>query len=144
MFEDIICDEYTICHGDLTFNNCLWNASNQTLLVFDPGVKFGNTLLFGDPTYDWAKLYYSVVDKYDVTNDNGYVVVHGDDVILHPSPDYSLMGTFWDVCSVSKKQIYARLTTIWFSLVGYLQNDIDTMDFAFYKGCLAYERYIAS
>ena len=37
-------------------------------MFIDPRGYFGYTALHGDPNYDWAKLYYSVVGNYDQFN----------------------------------------------------------------------------
>ena len=37
-------------------------------VFIDPRGYFGHTELYGDPNYDWAKLYYSVVGNYDRFN----------------------------------------------------------------------------
>jgi hypothetical protein len=57
----------TIIHGDFCFSNLFYdNRSNQILLIDPRGVDaFGNTTIYGDRRYDIAKLYQSVVGKYD-------------------------------------------------------------------------------
>ena len=36
--------------------------------MIDPRGYFGTTELYGDPAYDWAKLYYSIAGNYDQFN----------------------------------------------------------------------------
>ena len=56
--------EFNIIHGDPTFSNIIISKSNKPYLI-DPRLKFGKSDYYGDPFYDWAKLFYSVVGSYD-------------------------------------------------------------------------------
>ena len=60
-------EEFKIIHGDPTFSNIMINNKSKVHLI-DPRLNFGNSKFFGDPLYDWAKLYYSVVGSYDNFN----------------------------------------------------------------------------
>ncbi len=137
IFNKIECPNFCIIHGDLTFSNCLWDSQLAKISIFDPRGKFGDTLLLGDPAYDWAKLYYSAVDGYDVTNTRDFEIKKNNDGFIIPESSSQLDIEFWKVCPFDKNQILIRLSMIWFSLIGYAENDIDTMNLAFLKGCFA-------
>jgi hypothetical protein len=65
--EKLFCGEFAFIHGDCTFSNIM--ADDALNVVFlDPRGYFGFTELFGDPCYDWAKLYYSIRGDYDQFN----------------------------------------------------------------------------
>lgn len=61
---------FTFIHGDPTLQNIMQRAGN--LWFIDPKAKFGNIWLYGDPKYDFAKLYYSFVGNYDQFNVGNY------------------------------------------------------------------------
>ena len=66
-------DEYNVIHGDPTFSNTLVDNDNQIWLI-DPRGSFGDTKIYGDRRYDWAKLYYSAVGNYDSMNSKKFLV----------------------------------------------------------------------
>ena len=47
---------------------CIMINNKSKVHLIDPRLNFGNSKFFGDPLYDWAKLYYSVVGSYDNFN----------------------------------------------------------------------------
>lgn len=57
----------TIMHGDLCFSNMLFDARGQRIKLIDPrGIDEDNNLtIFGNQTYDLAKLTHSVIGMYD-------------------------------------------------------------------------------
>lgn len=141
ILSNISCKHFCFIHGDLTFSNCLYENGN--LYIFDPRGSFGRTKLYGDPAYDWAKLYYSSIDMYDSTNlKNFYVKYDQNKIIIEPLSREDDEFIFWRICPFSKKEIYLRLLTIWLSLIGYIQNDIDGMNYSAYKACLVYDKII--
>ena len=64
---DLTCDSFCFIHGDCTFSNMMLREDGSPVLI-DPRGYFGYTELHGDPLYDWAKLYYSIVGNYDQFN----------------------------------------------------------------------------
>jgi hypothetical protein len=56
-----------VMHGDLCFSNVLYNFRAETIKVIDPRgfIKPDRVSIYGDPRYDIAKLYHSVVGRYD-------------------------------------------------------------------------------
>lgn len=141
-FEDIvssICDvqEYNVIHGDCTFSNTLVDEQSQIWFI-DPRGTFGNTKVYGDKRYDWAKFYYSVSGNYDSINSKKFRVnISNDTVDLEiKSNGYE---DFSDVVinrsGMTKREMEIINATIWFSLTGYVKEDIDAVLYAFYKGC---------
>lgn len=59
---------FKFIHGDCTFSNMMQRDEDQSIILIDPRGYFGKTELFGDPDYDWAKLYYSLYGNYDQFN----------------------------------------------------------------------------
>jgi hypothetical protein len=69
--EKLFCGEFALIHGDCTFSNIM--ADDALNVVFlDPRGYFGFTELYGDPCYDWAKLYYSIYGDYDQFNNKNF------------------------------------------------------------------------
>jgi UTP-glucose-1-phosphate uridylyltransferase len=52
-------------HGDLQFDNILFDAANQSFMLLDWRQDFGGHIEFGDLYYDLAKLYGGIVLNYD-------------------------------------------------------------------------------
>lgn len=53
-------------HGDLQFDNILFDAARQTFMLLDWRQDFGGHVEFGDLYYDLAKLYGGIVLNYDL------------------------------------------------------------------------------
>ena len=68
---------YNVIHGDPSFSNSLVDKDNQIWLI-DPRGSFGNTKIYGDRRYDWAKFYYSAVGNYDSMNSKKFKVTIKD------------------------------------------------------------------
>jgi thiamine kinase-like enzyme/GTP:adenosylcobinamide-phosphate guanylyltransferase len=135
------CDFFTPIHGDPTFSNMIWDGENVWLI--DPRGSFGNEeySLYGDPRYDWAKLYYSAIDNYDEINSRNFKIEYGPEEIKIIATRHG-DDIFWRHCQHERKSILLILSTIWFSLVGYVIEDLDAMNFAFAKGILTYHEYL--
>jgi len=62
-------NEQTIIHGDFCFSNILCGVNEVSkipvLKLIDPRGSFGEIGVFGDPMYDYAKLYHSFVGGYE-------------------------------------------------------------------------------
>jgi aminoglycoside phosphotransferase len=127
---------YTIIHGDCTFSNTLVDNLNQVWFI-DPRGTFGKSKIYGDPRYDWAKLYYSAVGNYDKINSKKFSVDMTDGVRLQiESSGYEHFGEYIIQRSkMPKLEMLLIHTSIWFSLSGYVKEDIDAVLYSFYKGC---------
>lgn len=134
--------DFTLIHGDLTFSNILITRHGFPFLI-DPRGRFGDVQFFGDPLYDWAKLWYSVVGGYDNFNRKQFVLEIGDgtvDVAIKPSPWRHLAPMIEERLgpdNMRKVKIIHAL--IWLSLVGYVADDYDAMLAAYFNGLLLLE-----
>jgi GTP:adenosylcobinamide-phosphate guanylyltransferase len=129
--------KFTPIHGDPTFSNMLVDKHLRTWL-FDPRGYFKNKGIWGDPTYDYAKLYYSAVGGYDKFNRKKFKL-HVDNEtaeILMEEPLFCKAGqdTFKEFFSNNLKQIEILHGLIWLSLSGYAKDDIDSVIGSFYLG----------
>lgn len=141
-FEDIISsisniDKYCVIHGDCTFSNTLVDDDYHIWLI-DPRGIFGNTQIYGDRRYDWAKFYYSVSGNYDSINSKKFKVnISNNDITLDiKSNGYDDLSNYViNRSGMSKQEMLIINSTIWLSLTGYVKEDIDAAMYAFYKGC---------
>lgn len=80
--------EFRLIHGDCTFSNLMFDTFNMKAVLIDPRGYFGNTKLYGDTDYDWAKLYYSIKGEYDQFNKKKFSLdIKKDDVELAIKPN---------------------------------------------------------
>jgi aminoglycoside phosphotransferase len=127
---------YTVIHGDCTFSNTLVDDKNQVWFI-DPRGTFGGSKIYGDPRYDWAKLYYSAVGNYDKINSKKFSVDRSNGVKLDiESNGYGHFGDYIIQRSkMTKVEMLLLHAGIWFSLSGYVKEDIEAVLYSFYKGC---------
>ncbi|WP_082172413.1 NTP transferase domain-containing protein [Limnoraphis robusta] len=136
LVDEIQVDEFTLIHGDPTFSNMLIDHYNQAWLI-DPRGYFGSSLLYGDPMYDWAKLYYSVVGDYDCFNRRQFQLkIIGKQVYLDiKSNDWKdLEPMFAEKLPTQMPVIRLLHSLIWLSLSGYVKDDYDSILASFYNG----------
>lgn len=132
--------EFHFIHGDSTFSNILLNKDNTPILI-DPRGYFGNTELYGDVAYDWAKVYYSLATNYDAFNLKNFdLQINADDVELTiPENGWGELREFYlDLIKddSTAEQMHLILALIWLSLTTYAWDDYDSICGAFYEGLL--------
>ena len=137
-FEKYSINQFSFIHGDPTFSNIMLKNSTEPVLI-DPRGYFGNTLLFGDEHYDYAKLYYSIKGNYDRFNRKEFnLSINPDGVEL------SVHSNNWDMLEehffsllperISQENIKWIHAVIWLSLTTYAWDDFDSICGAFYNG----------
>ena len=144
LVSEIKVDWFMLIHGDPTFSNMLIDPQNQGWLI-DPRGYFGASLLYGDPMYDWAKLYYSVVGDYDPFNRRRFQLK-----IIGKQIDLDIESNGWKdlepmfVEHFSDKMSVIRLlhALIWLSLSGYVKDDYDSILASFYNGLFWLEKAV--
>ncbi|WP_298022572.1 phosphotransferase [uncultured Dysosmobacter sp.] len=131
-------DRFKLIHGDCTFSNMMLRDDCSPVLI-DPRGYFGTTELYGDPAYDWAKLYYSVVGNYDQFNRKRFRLDIGEtEVTLDIASNgwEEMESEFFRLLAdeVSPAQIHLLHAIIWLSLTTYTWEDYDSVCGAFYNG----------
>lgn len=147
LFEGLMPEKFVLLHGDCTFSNMMLRNETLEPVLIDPRGYFGKTELYGDPAYDWAKLYYSVAGNYDLFNLKKFDLdIRDEDVTLkiesdgwEHMADY-LLSLVSD--EVSERQIKAIHAIIWLSLTTYAWEDYDSVCGAFYNGLLYLEEVL--
>lgn len=138
MVMDYCPDHFELIHGDCTFSNTMLKLDRIPMLI-DPRGYFGTTELYGDPAYDWVKLYYSLVSNYDQFNLKRF-----DLKITDAGVTMEIASNHWEdmECDffellgeeVTPKQMKLLLAIIWLSLTTYAWEDYDSICGAFYNG----------
>lgn len=127
---------FSCIHGDPTFSNLL--IDDKSCFLLDPRGYFGNKKIFGDPDYDWAKIYYSLCGNYDQLNMKNYELEIINDYeinfIIKSNGWEHLEDDFFSLIDCKKEKIKLINSTIWFSLCGYIRNDYDSILISFLKG----------
>lgn len=137
LFSKYRCPRFEFLHGDCTFSNMMLDEDMSPVFI-DPRGYFGHTELYGDPNYDWAKLYYSIVGNYDQFNLKRFrLTVKEHEVELDiQSNGWEQMGDyFFDLIGdVKRDDIRLIHAVIWLSLTTYAWEDYDSICGAFYNG----------
>lgn len=130
---------FKFLHGDCTFSNTMVTENLEPVFI-DPRGYFGKTDLFGDPDYDWAKLYYSIVGNYDQFNLKRFDLQIEKDATVHIKVESNgwehLDSFFFELLgdNVDKQKIKLLHAIIWLSLTTYVWEDYDSICGAFYLG----------
>jgi len=128
---------FTVIHGDPTFSNTLVTEQAEVKFI-DPRGRFGLSQIFGDPMYDWAKLYYSVVGGYDQFNRRQFLLSleSGEVELSIRQSGWNHLGGLFEARfgPAELRQIRILHALIWFGLSGYVQDDYDSILGAFFKG----------
>ncbi len=137
--------EFGIIHGDGTFTNTLID-NDENIYYIDPRGYFGNTSLIGDVNYDWAKLYYSIVGRFDQFNVKRFELDIGKDEI-----EYKISPSGWEcyedfffskIKDCDPYRIRFVHAVIWLSLASHCWEDFDSMCLAFYNGLYLWNELI--
>ncbi len=134
--EMIPCQEFCLIHGDCTFSNLMLRENGDPVMI-DPRGYFGYQELYGDPLYDWAKLYYSIVGNYDKFNLKDFRLDIGqEEVKLQIASNHweDMEEDFLTFTGVDRDSIKLLHAVIWLSLTTYAWQDYDSICGAFYNG----------
>jgi hypothetical protein len=135
--KSLVPRQFNLIHGDPTFSNTLVERDGKVVFI-DPRGYFGKKELYGDPDYDFAKVYYSVVGSYDIFNRRRFMLDMNSDGAVVDIPNSAwrhLAGLFQDRFDADRLQRIRILhALIWLSLAGYAENDHDQMVGAFFNG----------
>lgn len=132
----IPCQEFCLIHGDCTFSNLMLRENGDPVMI-DPRGYFGYQELYGDPLYDWAKLYYSIVGNYDKFNLKDFRLDIGqEEVKLQIASNHweDMEEDFFALTQTDRVAIKLLHAVIWLSLTTYAWQDYDSICGAFYNG----------
>lgn len=132
----ISCQEFCLIHGDCTFSNLMLRENGEPVMI-DPRGYFGYQELYGDPMYDWAKLYYSIVGNYDRFNLKDFRLDIGtEEVKLQIASNHweDMEEDFFALTGTDRDIVRLLHAVIWLSLTTYAWQDYDSVCGAFYNG----------
>ena len=115
--------------------------------MIDPRGSFGDTKIYGDRRYDWAKLYYSAVGNYDSMNSKKFVVHTRDGKVpeVQLYMDSNGYEEYADMIlersGMDSSEMNLLHASIWLALTGYVKEDIDAVMFSFYMGTYLWSNY---
>lgn len=137
-FAGYNCAGFALLHGDNTFSNMMLDKDMKPILI-DPRGYFGKTEIYGDPVYDWAKLYYSIAGNYDQFNKKHFTLtINENDIQLNIGSNgwEQMEEEFFRLLGNEVDRDYVRLihAVIWLSLTTYAWEDYDSICGAFYNG----------
>ena len=130
--------EFVVIHGDPTFSNIIVDSRDGIVKFIDPRGYFGNIKLYGDPRYDYAKLFYSVNGNYDSFNNGDFQLK-----VNKSNYEYRIGSTGWEDCTeefrnipeIDIHELKLIHAFIWLSLTGYVKEDYDGIIVSFLRGC---------
>lgn len=134
--KQLSCDQFCLIHGDCTFSNLMLREDGNPVLI-DPRGYFGHMELYGDPRYDWAKLYYSIVGNYDRFNLKEFELQIGEKEVrldIRSSQWEDMEKDFFEMTGTVPEEIKLLHAVIWLSLTTYAWQDYDSICGAFYNG----------
>jgi GTP:adenosylcobinamide-phosphate guanylyltransferase/thiamine kinase-like enzyme len=145
VFKELNPKFFTPIHGDPTFSNTLIDK-NLKVWYIDPRGYFSKSGIWGDPLYDYAKVYYSAIGNYDLFNRRKFKL-HVDNEtaeILMEESEFFNTGKeiFLDYFGKDIAKIEILHGLIWLSLSGYAKDDIDSVIGSFYLGLYYLEQGI--
>ncbi|MDR1321194.1 MAG: phosphotransferase [Gracilibacteraceae bacterium] len=130
------CDGFAFIHGDCTFSNIMLRGGREPVFI-DPRGYFGHAELYGDPSYDWAKLYYSIAGNYDRFNLKDFRLTIGAgsvNLTIESNRWENMESEFFALTGAEEKAIKLLHAIIWLSLTTYAWQDCDSVCGAFYNG----------
>jgi len=145
LFQTLNPKFFTPIHGDPTFSNTLVDK-NLKVWYIDPRGYFSKPGIWGDPMYDFAKVYYSAVGNYDLFNRRKFKL-HVDnetaEILMEESVFFETgKEIFFDYFNRDLAKIEILHGLIWLSLSGYVRDDIDSVIGSFYLGLYYLEQGI--
>ena len=124
----------------------MFDTFNMKAVLIDPRGYFGNTKLYGDTDYDWAKLYYSMCGNFDRFNVKDFKLKISDHDVR-----FEIKSNGWEdltekvllnMKNCKVRDIRFIHAIIWLSLASHCCEDYDSMCLAFYNGIYLVNEFI--
>ena len=145
--------DFFVIHGDPQLSNFLIDSFYK-LKIIDPRGYFGNSGIYGDVQYDFAKLFYGFCggygkfnsgnNKINIISDNKFEIVplETNDDYIRKRKKFELKIEDVDYVKISMKNIDLIHALIWLSVTDYVSNDVLSCFFAYIKGALLLEEFL--
>jgi hypothetical protein len=153
--QAIFPERFHFIHGDLQLSNSLIDGHGRLFLI-DPRGSFGDTPLFGDALYDFAKLYYGFCGGYDIfsTGRNRFAADGNGGFVVSPllPPAVSARRRKLFEREFNRVEYLGRGMTeidiahaiIWLSAVDYTANDVLSSMYAYLHGTMLLSEALAA
>jgi GTP:adenosylcobinamide-phosphate guanylyltransferase len=139
---------FTPIHGDPTLSNILFQEDKNPIFI-DPRGYFYKEGIWGDPYYDFSKLYFSCVGKYDFFNKKDFILYIGEESVEIFFKNDQIEKIFekeilkhFNQEEVKKMEIIHSL--IWLSMSAYAIDDVDSIIASHYLGLYYLEKAIGN
>ena len=145
VYKYLLDSPFCLIHGDCNLSNIIVKDKATPMLI-DPRGYFGKTKLYGDPYYDWSKLYYSIYGNYDQFNFKNFTLKINDDSIslsIGSNGYEELESYFFSLipnCNIKKIKLIHAI--IWLSLTTYAWDDYDSICGSYYNGIYHLTKFI--
>nr|WP_312058886.1 NTP transferase domain-containing protein [Fervidobacterium pennivorans] len=134
---------FSVIHGDPTFSNTLIERKTHRVVFIDPRGYFAKKQIYGDPLYDFGKVYYSAIGDYDQFNQRNFELYVDDNNIELKLGTNSYKKTekiFEKILGADRLLDVKKLhALIWLALSSYALDDVDSMLGAYYRGLYLFE-----
>lgn len=138
---------YTLFHGDCQLTNTLVNDEGRVFFI-DPRGYFGKSKVFGDPRYDWAKVFYAVCGNFDQFNVKNFRFHQNADGV-----EFQIASGGWEFLADelferipagegTRKEIELIHAIVWMSMASHVWEDYDSMCVAFMNGIALFNRWL--
>lgn len=137
-----VSNNYKFIHGDCQFSNIMYNINNNKIYFIDPRGYFGNTLLYGIPEYDFAKILYALTGYDSFNNNNEYTItgISNNNINI----DIKSYDHLFDLLptKIFNKTTIALTVVIWIALAQYNSNNLLKCISSYYNGLYIYSKYL--
>lgn len=138
IYKELLPKMFSPIHGDPTFSNSLIDKNLRTWFIDPRGYFAKQGSIWGDPMYDFAKVYYSAVGGYDSFNRRKFKLHIDNETVevLMEQPLFYDTGKeiFQEYFGKDFYKIEILHGLIWLALSGYAKDDIDSVIGSFYLG----------
>lgn len=147
VLDTLMHTHYTPFHGDCQLTNTLVNEEGRVFFI-DPRGYFGKSKVFGDPRYDWAKVFYAVYGNFDQFNVKNFHFCQTQDGL-----EFQIGSGGWEFLTAelfqripdgegTRKEIELIHAIVWMSMASHVWEDYDSMCIAFMNGTALFNRWL--
>ena len=147
VLDTLMHTHYTPFHGDCQLTNTLVNEEGRVFFI-DPRGYFGKSRVFGDPRYDWAKVFYAIYGNFDQFNVKNFHFCQTQDGL-----EFQIGSGGWEFLTAelfqripegegTRKEIELIHAIVWMSMASHVWEDYDSMCIAFMNGTALFNRWL--
>lgn len=129
---------WSIIHGDTNSTNTMYNPYNNAIKFIDPRGKFGDSMLYGDTDYDYAKFLYGITgyDKFNLDKTYKFSI-SGNSINLPNLSDLDKLDELTD-----NEHLKLLVGLIWLKLPFYIKNNPNKIIASYFIGMYLIHKYL--